>query len=222
MVWRNLLAATFRDELPEDLWPDGGDRWFAAVSHLLGDPRRRRGGTTPTPTTWSRPATTSCAEAMLAARDELTRGRRRARTSGAGGACTGSSCASPPSASPGSAPVEWLVNRGGWEVGGGSAAVDATAWDAAEGYAVTSAPSMRMVVSLGDFDDSRWINLTGVSGHPFHAHYTDQTDLWAKGETLPWAFTPSAVDDAAEDTLTLTPVRWRTHRQPGRLVRWTP
>ena len=53
-----------------------------------------------------------------------------------------------------------------------------------------AAPSMRMVVSLGDLDDSRWINLTGVSGHPFDAHYTDQTDLWAEGETLPWPFTP--------------------------------
>ena len=45
---------------------------------------------------------------------------------------------------------------------------------------------MRMVVSLADLDDSRWINLTGVSGHPFHEHYTDQTDLWARGQTLPW------------------------------------
>lgn len=64
---------------------------------------------------------------------------------------------------------------------------------------------MRMVVSLGDFDKSRWINLTGVSGHPFSSHYTDQTDLWAKGETLPWAFSKEAVDAAGEDTLTLTP-----------------
>ena len=53
-----------------------------------------------------------------------------------------------------------------------------------------AAPSMRMVVSLADFDDSRWINLTGVSGHAFNDHYTDQTDLWVDGETLPWAFSP--------------------------------
>ena len=70
---------------------------------------------------------------------------------------------------------------------------------------MTSAPSMRMVVSLADLDDSRWVNLTGVSGHPFSDHYTDQTDLWAEGETLPWAFSPDAVEDAAEDTLTLVP-----------------
>ena len=64
---------------------------------------------------------------------------------------------------------------------------------------------MRMVVSLADFDDSRWVNLTGVSGHPFSDHYTDQTDLWARGETLPWPFSREAVEAAGEHTLTLEP-----------------
>ena len=61
-------------------------------------------------------------------------------------------------------------------------------------------------VSLADFDDSRWVNLTGVSGHPFSDHYTDQTDLWARGETLPWVFSREAVEASAEHTLTLEPV----------------
>ena len=102
-------------------------------------------------------------------------------------------------------PVEWLVNRDGWEVGGGPAAVNATANLASQGYKVDFAPSMRMVVSLADFDDSRWVNLTGVSGHLFSDHYTDQTDLWARGETLPWAFSREAVESAGEHTLTLLP-----------------
>jgi penicillin amidase len=63
-----------------------------------------------------------------------------------------------------------------------------------------------MVVSMADLDDSRWINLTGVSGHPFSEHYTDQTDLWADGDTLAWPFSQEAVEDAADDTLTLNPV----------------
>jgi penicillin amidase len=104
-------------------------------------------------------------------------------------------------------PFERMVNRGGWEVGGGAATVDATGWDAREGYEVVTAPSMRMVVSLGDLDESRWVNLTGVSGHPFSEHYTDQTDLWATGRSLPWVFSRDAVLDAAADTLTLTPAR---------------
>ena len=102
-------------------------------------------------------------------------------------------------------PVERLLNRDGYMVGGGNAIVNATGWDAAEGYEVFWAPSMRMVVSLANLDDSRWVNLTGVSGHPGSGHYTDQTDLYVAGQTLPWAFSRSAVEDAAEDTLTLVP-----------------
>jgi penicillin amidase len=64
---------------------------------------------------------------------------------------------------------------------------------------------MRMVVSLEDLDESRWVSLTGVSGHPFSDHYVDQTDLWAEGETLPWPFTAEAVEGAKEDELTLEP-----------------
>lgn len=64
---------------------------------------------------------------------------------------------------------------------------------------------MRMVVNLDDFDESRWINLTGASGHAYHGNYTDQTDKWANGELLPWAFGRKAVDAATEDTMALTP-----------------
>ena len=64
---------------------------------------------------------------------------------------------------------------------------------------------MRMVVSTADWDDSRWINLTGVSGHPASAHYSDQTELFVDGETLPWAWSRGAVEEAAEDRLVLTP-----------------
>ena len=64
---------------------------------------------------------------------------------------------------------------------------------------------MRMVVNLGDLDKSRWINLTGASGHAYHPHYTDQTEKWTKGELLPWAFGEKAVNRTTEDTLALTP-----------------
>ena len=64
---------------------------------------------------------------------------------------------------------------------------------------------MRMVVNLGDLDKSKWINLTGASGHAFSAHYTDQTGAWVKGELLDWSFTDKAVDDSTSDTLLLKP-----------------
>ena len=64
---------------------------------------------------------------------------------------------------------------------------------------------MRMVVSMADLDDSRWVNMTGVSGHAFNDHYVDQTKLWVEGRSLPWYFTREALDEAAEQTLTLRP-----------------
>jgi penicillin amidase len=204
VVWRDLLALTFHDDLPEDAWPDGGDRWYAVVSRLLNHPHD----------TWWDDSTTDgvretrddiLAQAMGDARDDLTRMEALDSDQWTWGHLHQLNLENPTLGTSGIGPVERLVNRGGWKVGGGSSTVDATSWDAAEGYDVTSAPSMRMVVSLADFDDSRWINLTGVSGHPFNGHYTDQTDLWADGQTLPWAFSRDAVEDAGDDTLTLRP-----------------
>jgi penicillin amidase len=105
----------------------------------------------------------------------------------------------------GPAVVKWLLNRGPWQLGGGEAAVDATGWNAAGGYDVVWVPSMRMIVNLQDFDKSRWINLTGASGHVYNAHYTDQTDMWANNELLPWAFSDAQVDKATKAKMALTP-----------------
>ena len=204
VVWRNLLALTFHDDLPTDLWPDGGDRWFAVVTRLLHDPESAW---------WDDKNTRDVDEtrddilrqALLDARDELTRRQALDSDDWTWGHLHRLDLHNPSLGESGIGPVEWLVNRDGWEVGGGSSTVDASSWDAADGYGVTSAPSMRMVVSLADWDDSRWINLTGVSGHPFDRHYTDQTDRYVRGETLPWPFTPDAVADAGEDVLTLEP-----------------
>ena len=204
VVWRNLLELTFHDDLPEEIWPDGGQRWFAVVDRLLR---------APDDAWWDDKLTEDQVEtrddillrAMRNARDELTRRQALDAEEWTWGHLHHLDLRSPTLGESGIGPVEWLVNRGGWEVGGGSSAVDATSWNAVDGYTVGSAPSMRMVVSLGELDESRWINLTGVSGHPFADHYTDQTDLWARGETLPWAFTRGAVEDAGDDVLTLVP-----------------
>ncbi len=83
--------------------------------------------------------------------------------------------------------------------------MNAIGWDARLGYEVNWVPSMRMIVDVGDFDASRWVNLTGASGHAFHPHYDDQAGLWQRGDTRAWPFTRSAVQDAAEDTLQLRP-----------------
>jgi len=207
VVWQRLLDLTFRDELPEDAWPSGGDRWMTVVGRLLEQPTSSWWDDRDTPEVETRDDILRLA--LTEARDELTRLDDKLPEGWAWGHLHRLDLRNSTLGESGIGLVERLVNRGGWEVGGGTAAVNATAWsawlDGREAYVVESAPSMRMVVSLADFDDSRWVNLTGVSGHPFHEHYTDQTDLWAAGETLPWVFSREAVAGAGEHTLTLLP-----------------
>ncbi|MCG8153096.1 penicillin acylase family protein, partial [Pimelobacter simplex] len=203
-VWRQVLHRTFADELPEGLRPDGGDRWFSVLARLL--PRARASW-------WDDVSTDDKVErrndilraSMIAARDELTALESPDPDEWSWGGLHQLDLRSATLGESGIGIVERLFNRGGWKVGGGSSLVNATSWDAREGYGVTTAPSMRMVVPLDDLDAARWVNLTGVSGHAFHPNYTDQTDLWARGETLPWAFSEKRVDEAGEDVLLLKP-----------------
>ena len=203
-VWSNLLRLTFHDEMRESLWPDGGQRWFAVVTRLLARP---------SDSWWDDRTTDDVVEtrddilrqAQRDARDELTRRQSLDPDDWTWGRVHRLDLVEGTLGESGVGLVEALVNRTGYPVAGGGSIVDATTWDAAEGYTVTAAPSMRMVVSLADFDDSRWVNLTGVSGHPGSSHYVDQTDLFVAGGTLPWAWTREAVTDAGEDTLTLRP-----------------
>jgi penicillin amidase len=203
VVWRLLLEHTFHDDLPEDIWPDGGQRWVAVVSRLLDAPADPWWDDVETEAIETRDDILR--EVLREARDEMTRLQSRDASDWRWGHLHRLDLEQQTLGQSGVGVVEALFNRGGWEASGGGSIVNATSWDAAEGYAVTSAPSMRMVVSLADFDDSLWINLTGVSGHPFSGHYTDQTDLWVEGETLPWAFTAEAVEEAGEDELNLVP-----------------
>ncbi len=203
VVWANLLELLFADELPGDLAPDGGQRWMAVVTDLLDEPDDPWWDDLVTEEVERRDDTLE--RAMLEARDELVRRQARDAESWTWGHVHRLDLRSPTLGESGIAPVEALLNRDDWGVAGGSAIVDASSWDAAEGYTVTAAPSMRLVTSPGDWDASRWINLTGVSGHPASAHYTDQTDLWAAGETLPWLFGDEAVREATEERLVLRP-----------------
>lgn len=113
--------------------------------------------------------------------------------------------ASQPLGLSGIAPIEALVNRGPFPVGGSSSAVNATSWSWSEPAAVRGLPSLRMVVDLSDFDSSQGIHTTGQSGHPFHRHYDDFIPMWQTGEYHPMVFTPRAITEATADHLRLLP-----------------
>jgi penicillin G amidase len=202
VFWRNLLASTFHDQLPAAVWPDGSSRWFEVVRNLLRDPQSQ----------WWDDVRTSDVEetrddiltaAMTAARYEMTRKQARDARLWDWGHLHRLELVHQPLGSSGNGIVEQLFNRGPYQIGGSDSLVNATGWTAPRGYGVDWVPSMRMVASLADLDESRWVNLTGASGHPFHAHYNDQFELWRVGETTPWPFSRQAVEDAGVEELRL-------------------
>jgi penicillin amidase len=102
--------------------------------------------------------------------------------------------------------IENMVNRGPVETSGGGEIVNATAWAAErEDFTVRALPSMRMIVDLGNFDNSLTIHTTGQSGHPFSDHYGDLIDMWRNIEYKPMLFSREAVERGTQDRLILNP-----------------
>ncbi|GAA1585308.1 penicillin acylase family protein [Streptomyces globosus] len=186
--------------------PDGGDRWFEVVRRLVKDEKSTWWHS---PAVRNKPAATTrdqlFARAMADARWELTAKLGKDQSTWSWGRLHQLTLKNQTIGTEGPGFMQWLLNRGPWNLGGGEATVNATGWNASGGYGVTWVPSMRMVVNLHDLDKSRWINLTGASGHAYHGNYTDQTTLWAKGDLLDWPFGKEAVDRATVETLTLKP-----------------
>ncbi len=191
---------------PDQAQPDGGDRWFEVVRKLMEQPKS---DWWKTPKAGTRPLAVNRDQlfrrAMIDARWELTAKLGKDIDSWSWGRLHRLFLNNQTLGTEGPGFVQYALNRGPWELGGGEATVNATGWNAAGGYSVVWVPSMRMVVNLGDLDKSKWINLTGASGHAYSAHYVDQTDKWADGELLPWSFSDQAVEDGTSDKLVLKP-----------------
>jgi penicillin amidase len=74
-------------------------------------------------------------------------------------------------------------------------------------FNVSSGASVRMVIDVGAWDNSRIINGPGQSGDPASPHYGDLFPLWAAGDYAPLLFSRAAIDKAAERVIALTPDR---------------
>ncbi|SDR69879.1 penicillin acylase family protein [Actinopolymorpha singaporensis] len=203
-VWARLLGHTFHDELPRTAWPSGGDRWWEVVRGLLREPNSQW---------WDDVRTKGVREdrddilrrALEGARRDLTRRLAKDPAEWRWGRLHRLELVDQSFGRSGVAPLERLFNRGPYDLPGGTDAVLATAWNAATGFDVRAVPSMRMVVDLADFDRSRWVNLTGISGHPGSGHYNDQFPTWEAGGTFAWPYAKPAVERAAAHLQALVP-----------------
>jgi penicillin amidase len=106
----------------------------------------------------------------------------------------------------GQAPLDRVFNLGPFAWGGDGNTVAQTAVNPAD---PTANPryiaSLRMVVDVGDWEESRFVLPGGQSGNPVSPHYDDQLALWQRGEGVPIAWSPEKVVQASRTLLRLEP-----------------
>ncbi len=68
-------------------------------------------------------------------------------------------------------------------------------------------PALRMVIDVGNWQDSRWALPGGQSGNPASPHYADQLHRYRNAEGIPIPWTGPEVEAATRHTLRLRPTR---------------
>jgi penicillin amidase len=204
VFWKNLLADTFDDDLPEAYWPEGDSRWNEVMRNLASQPDN---------SFWDDKATAGKVEtrddilirAYTQAIAELNQLQGNEPTRWNWGNLHTATFRNQSLGKSGIAPIEALFNRGPFPAAGGKEIVNATGWNALTGYTVDWLPSMRMIVDLGNLGNSLTVHTTGESGHAYHPHYIDMADLWRNIQYYPMLWDEQAVIAAAEAHLQLNP-----------------
>jgi len=203
VFWRNLVAATYTDELPEfcDFSLGAGSQAFEVIRHLLEEPESAWWDDQTTEEVETQPDIFT--QAFAAAVKEMR---------GLGGID----------------PSQWAwgdlhtitfhnqvmssfpfirdaFDRGAYPTSGGNSIVNATGWSPDDPYVVGWVPSMRMIVDLSDLNNSLAVNTTGQSGHPYHPNYIDMVDMWRNIQYHPMLWARTDIEASAEGHLRLVP-----------------
>lgn len=101
--------------------------------------------------------------------------------------------------------IENIFNRGPVPVSGSSETVNNNLYNPENPFEVMVVPSYRQIIDVGAWDNSLSIHTTGQSGHPYHPHYGDFIEKWARGEYHPMLWSKEQVKHHAEAILTLRP-----------------
>ncbi len=72
-------------------------------------------------------------------------------------------------------------------------------------FEVTAGASVRMVIDVGSWDDSTFINTPGQSGDPSSAYYRNLFPMWAEGRQVPLRFSREAIECDTSQAILLTP-----------------
>ncbi|AGS24455.1 penicillin acylase family protein [Rhizobium etli] len=90
------------------------------------------------------------------------------------------------------------------ERGGSGSALNYATYRASD-FSVTAGPSVRMIIDVGNWDESLFINNPGQAGVPDSAHYADLISSWSRGEYKPLAYSTAKVDDVTAVKIILSP-----------------
>ncbi|MBN1689483.1 MAG: penicillin acylase family protein [Dehalococcoidia bacterium] len=111
-----------------------------------------------------------------------------------------------PLGSSGIGPVESLINRGPYPVGGTAETPNSTKWLAdKDNFSVDSLPSMRMIIDMGDLSRSICMNSTGQSGNPASKWYSSMIKPWLEVKYHPMLWTREQVEADAKHRLLIEP-----------------
>jgi len=98
------------------------------------------------------------------------------------------------------------LNVGPFPKGGGGDTVNVSGYDPST-FRQSGGASFRVVIDVGDWDNSRAMNAPGQSGDPTSPHYRDLAPLWLKGEYFPLLYTRAKVEAAAVRRIELAPAK---------------
>jgi penicillin G amidase len=203
VFWKHLLADTFQDQLPQEYFPDGGDRWYEVVRNLVKQPNSSWWDNRHTPNIENRHQILQ--QAFTEAVDELERIQGKDPKSWNWGNLHNITFRNATLGKSGIAPIAALFNRGAFATAGNGETVNANRWKANQSFEVTDIPSLRMIVDLKNLDNSVAIHAPGQSGHAFHRHYTDMIEPWRKIAYHPMLGEQQNVNANTTATLKLIP-----------------
>ncbi len=201
--WRHFLQNTFNDDLPDErYYPDGGSRWNEIMRHIAADSAW-----------WDDKSTKDIVETR---EDILLKSFEQAVAELEGilgkdpsqwkwGELHASTFRNGTLGESGVGLIEALFNRGPFPTGGGESIVNATGWSVRDGYETNWLPSMRMIVDLGNLDNSVTVHTTGQSGHAYHPHYIDMAELWTGIQYYPMWWDIESITADTEGHLKLQP-----------------
>lgn len=102
-------------------------------------------------------------------------------------------------------PTRTRLNVGEWPIGGSGFTPMNTGYRTSD-FRLTNGASFRMVLDVGNWDDSRVINTPGQSGVPASPHYRDLAAIWVRGEHFPLLYSEKAIAGATRHILHLEPL----------------